>query len=83
MPGVLGHCITWGGWQVRDLARIDRICNLLRDGWRTSPDLRLGQLVHHLIGCDSLAVFQVEDDVTERKLRALVDGGFEAARRAR
>lgn len=68
---------------MRDPARIDRIVGLPRTAWHTSPDLRLGQLIFNLIGRGQLNVFQIEDDVTERKLRALIEGGFEAAERTR
>jgi uncharacterized protein YihD (DUF1040 family) len=60
---------------MRDPARIDRICELLRTAWHTSPDLRLGQLIFNLIGRGQLTVFQVEDDVTELELRALIENG--------
>lgn len=34
---------------MRDPARIDRICELLRAAWHESPDQRLGQFVYNLL----------------------------------
>lgn len=30
---------------MRDPARIDKICDIIRDVWKKSPDMRLGQLI--------------------------------------
>lgn len=66
---------------MRDPARIDRLCELLRVAWHGVPDQRFGQLVNnlHSVLKDS-AIFHVEDDVWERKLRVLATDGFYAAR---
>ena len=49
---------------MRDPARIDRILRKLRVIWKASPDIRLGQLLFHLIRrCAVLQI--VEDSVIE------------------
>ena len=48
---------------MRDPKRIDYILELLNTGWKTQPDLRLGQLMEifkHFMVVDDL--FYVEDD---------------------
>jgi len=68
----------------RDPARIDRIdrmIELLRTIWHESSDLRLGQLVTHLLESkDSREIWTVEDDAAERKLRAARFNGIGEAR---
>lgn len=63
---------------MRDPARIDRVVEKLRTLWHAHPDMRLGQLVENLRTsvCDD--TFQVEDDVWERNVDAVLRGGFDA-----
>jgi hypothetical protein len=70
-----------GGGAVRDPARIDRMIGMLCRIWHAAPDQRLGQLVTNLLEVDgSGEVWNVEDDVAERKLRAADHIGIFAAR---
>lgn len=52
---------------MRDPARVDRVIALLRRAWRSSPDLRLGQLIHHVArqAYPTSEIFHVEDDLIE------------------
>ncbi len=61
---------------MRDPQRIDRILALLEQLWRSSPDLRLGQIVVNAAkpSRPTPAIFYVEDDVIEVELTKLVDG---------
>ncbi len=57
---------------MRELERIDRICELLKEKWKTRPDLRLGQfLINHIFVVPSKAdviMWKQEDDKTEKML---------------
>ena len=58
---------------MRDLARIERIMNVLSRIWRQNPDLRIGQIlvsVAQVYGFTSPDIFHVEDDDI---LQALLD----------
>ncbi|HTR71885.1 MAG TPA: hypothetical protein VMH41_16870 [Mycobacteriales bacterium] len=59
---------------VRDLDRIDRIVDLLREAWHANPDWRLGQLVSNSLGAGVQDVFFPEDFRFERGLRAILSG---------
>lgn len=63
---------------MRDPARIDRICDLLRFLWHQVPDWRLGQLVCN-IGrqLDVHDPFFIEDDRMEEFLTGAVMAGKE------
>lgn len=66
---------------MRDPDRIDRMIGMLCRIWHAAPDQRLGQLVTNLLEIDgSGEVWNVEDDVAERKLLAADRIGFAAAR---
>jgi len=65
---------------MRDPARIARIVNLLTEAWAKNPDLRLGQLIEGMREFRDPEIWQIEDDVWERKLKWLVVQGFGAAR---
>ncbi|HET9893200.1 MAG TPA: hypothetical protein VFQ42_22170 [Mycobacterium sp.] len=68
----------------RDPARIDRMCDLLRQLWHKHPDQRMGQLVANVTDFNDFAqLFNIEDDITERKLTAAIEGGFGAAWRTK
>jgi uncharacterized protein YihD (DUF1040 family) len=60
----------------RDPARIDRVAELLREAWQLQPDFRLTQLVMVVSDKpeDAGALWHVEDDTMEQKLRAFVAG---------
>lgn len=66
---------------VRDPARIDRMCELLRQLWHAMPDQRLGQLFGNLYAGPEQ--FFMEDDVMERKLSAAITDGIQAAWRTK
>jgi len=57
---------------MRELARIDRICDKLKEMWKEVPDQRLGQfLVNYIFGRDyksTAHIFYQEDDKTEKRL---------------
>ena len=55
---------------MREFERIDRICELLKTAWKTSPDWRLGQLMVNYFGVDP---FYVEDTIIERKLEQIIN----------
>jgi len=59
---------------MRDPDRIGRIIEKLHRAWYAHPDLRLGQLVHHLANPGTAAV-HTEDDVLERRLDLLIEQG--------
>lgn len=51
---------------MRDLERIDRICQKLNKVWKEMPDQRLGQLLeNHIFGRDSQNLWFQEDTRTE------------------
>jgi len=58
---------------MRELERIDRILGLIRDQWKASPDLRLGQVMYWLVVKSNLTTkadpFYVEDEEWERILK--------------
>lgn len=51
---------------MRDLKRIDRICDLLEVLWKQVPDWRLGQLISNVIGRRD--PFFIEDEDMEKSL---------------
>ncbi len=61
---------------MRELERIDRICNLLKEKWKLVPDQRLGQfLINYVFGpnphhprYDSYIFFFKEDDFLKKIL---------------
>lgn len=61
---------------MRDPKRIDPIVELLREAWQLMPDSRLTQLV--MVTSDKPddlgALWHVEDNVMEQKLRAFIAG---------
>ncbi len=66
---------------MREIARIDRIVEKLRQLWHAHPDLRLGQLIeNYVISSGSLRgemtayLFYTEDDDTEAQLDAELEG---------
>jgi hypothetical protein len=62
---------------MRDPARIDRICDLLKELWKKNPDLRLGQLLEGMSifpatmmnGMGMMVPFFQEDDETETRIK--------------
>ena len=60
----------------RDPKRIDRVVELLREAWHLMPDSRLTQLVMVVSDKpqDAAALWHVEDDGMEQKLRAFIAG---------
>jgi len=60
----------------RDPNRIDRIAGLLREAWHLQPGFRLTQLVMFISDkpADLGALWHVEDDTMEQKLRGFIDG---------
>ena len=51
---------------MRDLERIDRICQKLNKVWKENPDQRLGQLLeNYIFGRDSQNLWFQEDTRTE------------------
>lgn len=69
---------------MRDPDRIDDILWLLEKLWRTSPDQRLVQLILNVAASpegvrpDASALFVLEDDIIERKLRACLADSAES-----
>lgn len=61
---------------MRDPARINRIVEKIQRAWYAHPDLRLGQLLHHLARPHAEA--HVDDDVLEQRLDAFIARGAEA-----
>jgi len=61
---------------MRELERIDRICDLLKEKWKTRPDLRFGQfLINHIFAVPPKAdvrMWKQEDDKTEKMLGDMV-----------
>jgi hypothetical protein len=62
---------------MRDLNRIDRIVDKLREVWKRSPDQRLGQLVMNAVAYSEekrvYDIFDIEDDETEHGLDIMLD----------
>jgi hypothetical protein len=59
---------------MRDLERIDRICDDLKTLWKLQPDQRFGQILeNHVFGCMTCIFFK-EDDVTELQLKRALEG---------
>lgn len=60
----------------RDPQRIDRVVELLREAWHLAPDFRLTQLVMVISDQpqDAGALWHVEDDGMEQKLKAFIAG---------
>ena len=60
----------------RDPARIDRVTELLREVWHLEPGFRLTQLVMVVTDktSDAGALWHVEDDTMEQRLRSYRDG---------
>jgi len=58
----------------RDPDRIDRMITLLSEAWHLQPDFRLTQLVMVITDKpeDGSAVWYMEDDKTEEKLRSFI-----------
>jgi hypothetical protein len=54
---------------MRDPERIPVILSLLDNAWRRTPDMLLGQLLVAVLRNDG-NLFDVEDEVTKRRLRA-------------
>ena len=58
--------------KVRDPGRISRILDLLEEVWILYPDMRLGQLIENIYGCqrnDPNCIFNREDDEIEEMLK--------------
>ncbi len=66
---------------MREVARIDRMVEKLRQLWHTHPDQRLGQLIEHYVipsgnlrGSATAYLFYTEDDETEAILDIILEG---------
>jgi uncharacterized protein YihD (DUF1040 family) len=61
---------------MRDPNRIDKVTELLREAWHLQPGFRLTQLVMVVSDkpSDAGALWHVEDDFMEQKLRAFIAG---------
>lgn len=58
---------------MRDLERIDRICQKLNKVWKEIPDQRLGQLLeNYVFGRDSQNLWFQDDDCTERRFDNII-----------
>ena len=58
---------------MRDLERIDRICQKLNKIWKEIPDQRLGQLLeNYVFGRDSQNLWFQDDDCTERRFDNII-----------
>lgn len=58
---------------MRDLERIDRICQKLNKVWKETPDQRLGQLLeNYIFGRDSQNLWFQDDDCTERRFDNII-----------
>ncbi|MBO7079586.1 MAG: hypothetical protein J6W64_07245 [Bacilli bacterium] len=57
---------------MRDINRIDKILNKLKEFWLLCPDLRFGQLLYAYIYKDGQISFNEEDDILEDKLDKLL-----------
>ena len=61
---------------MRDPARIDRVTDLLREVWHLDPGMRLTQLVMVVSNqaSDAGALWHLEDDTMEQRLKSYRDG---------
>ena len=59
----------------RDPARIQRIIAKLEEAWRTHPDMRLAQLLVALSTTAPNPLFNIEDEMIERRLDDLLQRG--------
>lgn len=57
---------------MRDIDRIDRICDKLKEVWKIVPDQRLGQFILNYITSEAL-LFYYEDDKTEQALDRMLN----------
>ena len=57
---------------MRDINRIDRICDKLKEAWKIVPDQRLGQFILNYITSEAL-LFYYEDDKTEQALDRMLN----------
>lgn len=57
---------------MRDINRIDVICDKLKEAWKIVPDQRLGQFIINYITSEAL-LFYYEDDKTEQALDRMLN----------
>ena len=57
---------------MRDINRIDAICDKLKEAWKIVPDQRLGQFILNYITNEDL-LFYYEDDKTEQALDRMLN----------
>ena len=57
---------------MRDIDRIDRICDKLKEVWKIVPDQRLGQFILNYITSEAL-LYYYEDDKTEQALDRMLN----------
>ena len=57
---------------MRDINRIDRICDKLKEVWKIVPDQRLGQFILNYITSEAL-LYYYEDDKTEQALDRMLN----------
>ena len=57
---------------MRDINRIDKICDKLKEAWKIVPDQRLGQFILNYITSEAL-LFYYEDDKTEQTLDRMLN----------
>lgn len=57
---------------MRDINRIDVICDKLKKAWKIVPDQRLGQFIVNYITSEAL-LFYYEDDKTEQALDRMLN----------
>lgn len=57
---------------MRDINRIDVICDKLKEAWKIVPDQRLGQFILNYITNEDL-LFYYEDDKTEQALDRMLN----------
>lgn len=57
---------------MRDINRIDVICDKLKKAWKIVPDQRLGQFILNYITSENL-LFYYEDDKTEQALDRMLN----------
>lgn len=57
---------------MRDINRIDVICDKLKEAWKIVPDQRLGQFILNYITSEEL-LFYYEDDKTEQALDRMLN----------
>lgn len=57
---------------MRDINRIDVICDKLKEAWKIVPDQRLGQFIINYITSEVL-LFYYEDDKTEQALDRMLN----------